>query len=391
MSEPDQPWITHLQRWRQAGLIDPELEASILTWEQGRREGEPAPPRKDASVGWPVRLLILLGSLLLAAGVLLFVAAHWDQLSPLARFAVLCLFTTALHLAGSRCAPTLPLMAVGLHGVGSVSFGASVLLCAQIFHLEVAWSFRWGLLLWSIGVGAGWVLLRQVPQLVLLALLLPGWLGSWLAFALEALQQPLGDWGALPWSAGGLLLALTYFTAPVRPVASTVQRVLMWVGGLLLLPAAAGWVLLGATQTPWPAGVTVPALLLLVWVVLLAGPLALGWMLRRHRVWPLALALLWILIDLQVQSLGVPALAFAWWGIAAIGLMAWGAAEARPERVNVGTAFFAITLTGFYVAEVMGRLERSASLLGLGLLFLAGGWGLNRLRRSLLPAEPKER
>ena len=59
--------------------------------------------------------------------------------------------------------------------------------------------------------------------------------------------------------------------------------------------------------------------------------------------------------------------------------------------MNVGIGLFAMTLLGFYVMEVMGRLERSLSLLGLGLLFLVGGWGLQRLRRRLLPAGGERR
>jgi hypothetical protein len=38
----------------------------------------------------------------------------------------------------------------------------------------------------------------------------------------------------------------------------------------------------------------------------------------------------------------------------------------------------------FYFSEVMDKLGRSASLVGLGLLFLAGGWALERLRRQLV-------
>jgi hypothetical protein len=52
--------------------------------------------------------------------------------------------------------------------------------------------------------------------------------------------------------------------------------------------------------------------------------------------------------------------------------------------VNMGAAFFAATVVAFYFSEVMGKLGRSASLIGLGLLFLAGGWALERLRRRLV-------
>ena len=52
--------------------------------------------------------------------------------------------------------------------------------------------------------------------------------------------------------------------------------------------------------------------------------------------------------------------------------------------MNMGAAIFAATVIAFYFSEVMDKLERSVSLVGLGLLFLAGGWLLERVRRRLV-------
>jgi uncharacterized membrane protein len=38
----------------------------------------------------------------------------------------------------------------------------------------------------------------------------------------------------------------------------------------------------------------------------------------------------------------------------------------------------------FYFSNVMDKLDRSASLMGLGLLFLILAWGLERTRRRLV-------
>jgi hypothetical protein len=64
--------------------------------------------------------------------------------------------------------------------------------------------------------------------------------------------------------------------------------------------------------------------------------------------------------------------------------VAWGVAEARPARINLGAALCALSVLAFYFSEVMGSLGRSASLIGLGILFLAGGAALERLRRRLV-------
>jgi uncharacterized membrane protein len=58
--------------------------------------------------------------------------------------------------------------------------------------------------------------------------------------------------------------------------------------------------------------------------------------------------------------------------------------EQRRERINLGVAGFALTIVVFYFSSVMGKLGRSASLVGFGLLFLLGGWQLERLRRKLV-------
>jgi uncharacterized membrane protein len=74
---------------------------------------------------------------------------------------------------------------------------------------------------------------------------------------------------------------------------------------------------------------------------------------------------------------------YAWCALGAVGLVFWGLHEARRERVNLGIAGFAITLMAFYFSSVMDKLGRSLGLMGLGLIFLLGGWQLERLRRRL--------
>lgn len=372
-----------LRRWLQAELIDADVAEAIQRWEDSQPNQSAHSSVRHLAV--PIRLSILLGSLLLAAGLLLFVSAHWDLMPPLWRVNLILFIVVALHAGGAWFAARFQLMSIGLHAVGTVAFGAGVFLCAQIFHLDVLWSFRWGLLIWSFGAAVGWMLLRQWPQLALLSLLLPGWIGVRILDVLERFSSSnANDWAAVPLAAGALLTALTYFTAPHRTPLSPARSVLMWIGGLALVPSAVTWAVV-ATGLDLPA-VGQPLLLsLLVWLVVLGSPVALGWWLRPHRFWPLAVAAIWMVLDLVIQVQGFNVLSFLWWGLGCMGLMAWGSAEARAERVNLGTVLLATTLIGFYCTEVIGRFDRSLTLLGLGLFFLIGGWGLNRLRQVLLP------
>jgi uncharacterized membrane protein len=75
---------------------------------------------------------------------------------------------------------------------------------------------------------------------------------------------------------------------------------------------------------------------------------------------------------------------YALCALAAIGLVIWGLQENRRERINLGVAGFAITIMVFYFSTVMGKLGRSASLIGFGILLLVGGWQLEKVRRKLV-------
>ena len=383
--DPSKSLSDQLRRWLQAELIDADVAEAIQRWEDSQLNQSKHLSVRHLTV--PIRLSILLGSLLLAAGLLLFVSAHWDQMPPFWRVSLLLFIVIALHAGGAWFAERFQLMALGLHAVGTVAFGAGVFLCAQIFHLDVLWSFRWGLLLWSFGAAAGWKLLRQWPQLALLSLLLPGWIIAMIMFEVDRFSSSQADWAVVPIAAGALLTSLTYFTAPDRTPLTPARSVLMWMGGLALVPAAVTWAVV-ATGLDLPALGQPLWLSLLVWVVTLGGPVILGWWLRPHRFWPLALAAIWMVLALVIQVQGFSVLSFAWWGVGSVGLMLWGSTEARAERVNIGTVLLATTLIGFYFTEVIGRFDRSLPLLGLGLFFLVGGWGLNRLRQALLPNLP---
>ena len=52
--------------------------------------------------------------------------------------------------------------------------------------------------------------------------------------------------------------------------------------------------------------------------------------------------------------------------------------------MNLGTIFFGATVTWFYFSNLFDKMGRSLGLIGLGVLFLAGGWALEKTRRRLL-------
>lgn len=379
------PWQEPLARWVAAGLIDSSTATAVEEWEASRQT-----PRASLSG----QLLVALGALLLAAGILLFVAAHWESLSPLWRFSLVLGMVSLLHGLGALLGPGFPAMGTALHAVGSVSFGAGLFLVAQIVHLPIQWPM--GLLLWALGAAMGWLLLRQWPQLALLAVLTPAWLVSgWQSLWLRSVEPsmallPLES--VIP-SAGLLLLTLVYLAAPQGRTSSLPRRVLLWLGGLALIPNAVGWVTQSsealtvrqALGLGLASGQGAPALplLLLGWILALGLPLLLGWRLRGRRFWPVAVAAVWIVLSLPLSA---PATAWthAWRLLGAVLVMLWGLMDQRAERINLGTALVAITVIAFSFTEVMSKLDRSMSLILLGGVCLVGGWVLERLRRRMV-------
>jgi uncharacterized membrane protein len=368
-------WERHLERWTNAGLIPLDVAARVRAYEldQGRHQG----------LRWPVRLAIALGALLLGAGVLLFVAAHWDTLSPGTRFGLVLLLIGVFHITAALTMERFAVLAIALHAVGTICLGAGIFLAGQIFHLEEHWPG--GVLLWALGAWIGWTLLRDWPHAGLIAVLTPLWLSSeWLVATRGA-----ADAGKIL-AEGVLLLAITYLTA-LSDEKSHSRKTLAWIGGLMLIPAAFA-VIVSGTVDPRPHLAMRGSIQALGWAGALGLPLLLAWGMRLRSAWMNVVAALWV-IGLGTMSLPPSGMRggmaadigrYCLCALGAIGLIVWGLHEARKERINLGVAGFAVTVLCYYFSSVMDKLERSMSLIGLGFLFLLGGWALEKARRHLM-------
>ena len=152
------------------------------------------------------------------------------------------------------------------------------------------------------------------------------------------------------------------------------------------LAVALAW----STSDKWDDPFRPSTTILVIGIAVAAAlPLAVAYAFRREKAWHQAVAMLWIAALCGLAQTDRDVVLYAWWAVGAVGLVAWGVADGRVERINLGAAAFAATVFVFYFSEVMDKLGRSASLIGLGLLFLGGGWALERLRRRLV-AEARE-
>jgi uncharacterized membrane protein len=371
-------WEKDLDRWIKNGVIDIAAAARIRAFEQSH----------ETALGfrWPVLLAVAFGALLLAAGALLFVAAHWDALSPGFRFTLVALLVSVFHVGAALATDRFPVLATALHAVGTVCLGGGIFLAGQIFNLQEHWPG--GILLWAIGAWIAFAFLRDWPQAELAALLTPFWLaGEWI----EATRYFIGD--ALILAEGALLLAITYLSARLPGQESAIRKALVWIGALAALPFAV-WVSAGS-ESVWNRTAMPGIYFAAGWAGALLLPLLVAWRLRGSAAWLNLVAALWVVAlgstgfgSDHYNFLGGPSWhqlgPYVMWTVGSLGLIGWGLHEARKERINLGVAGFALTVLGFYFSAVMDKLGRSASLLGLGLLFLLGGWLLEKARRRLV-------
>jgi uncharacterized membrane protein len=360
-----------LQRWIEAGILDSASATRIREFES---------THESPSVRWPVIFAIAFGSIMVAAGVLLFVAAHWDDLSPTQRFLLVVTMIAGFHLAGGALLPRLRPLGLALHAIGTVALGGGIFLAGQIFNLQEHWPG--GILLWAIGAVLSWLVLRDWLQATLSALLIPAWIAS--EWSVRAEHYIGVDRLLLQFLT---LLAITYLSARRTRADSYFRRALVWIGGLTVLPLCA---VLATIQQQYYYNPQMfplsPSLHATGLLMAFALPLLAAFLLRgKGAVWNVGYAV-WVyvvaLLDGRhlVQNVSLHALC----ALASIGLVVWGLQENRRERINLGVAGFAITIIVFYFSNVMDKLGRSAALVGFGVLFLLGGWQLEQLRRKLV-------
>jgi uncharacterized membrane protein len=364
-------WEKDLQRWVDAKLVDPAAADRIRQFEQESGRGR---------LRWPAMLAVGFGVLMLCAGMLLFVAAHWDELSPTERFLLVLSMVAVFHVAAAFLGSKVPAIGVALHLAGTATLGAGIFLAGQIFNLQEHWPG--GMMLWALGAVLAWVILRQWPQALLAAVLIPWWMGSeWYV----ATERYAGAWHIA--AQGFLLLSILYFSVPQKESNRPLRLGLLWIGCLALIPFVADVMFTGAPRW-WRITPALPRSLAVTGYALAYLPvLALAAVVRKkNSLWMVAAAV-WVAVLGAVSTGDNPEerlWLYLWVALGACGLCWWGVRDNRKLFINYGTVIFALDVIGFYFSRVLDKLGRSVGLILLGVIFLAGGWVLNRLRSDLI-------
>lgn len=386
-------WERRLSRWALAGVVDAETAERIREYERTQAT--------SARTRWSVWIALLFGTVLLGAGVLLLVSSVWDSVPPMGRVVMVVAMVVSFHAAGAIASGLSEKTAFALHAVGTALLGPGLFLAGQVLALDEHWPSA--VMLWAIGALAGWLVRRDAAQFALVAVLVPAWLlCEW-----AGLAETVDLRSALVAEAGAFLLALAYLTtrpdSPRRALAPgsgsgsfgdslTPHRVLAWLGAIAFLPAS---IVLGVQAgiriSPHPWYASLPPLRspgrvveVVAWALALALPLAVAAVGRGRAARVNAAAALWVVVlALLPVGLARPWL-YAWLALGTAGLAAWGVRELRPGQVNLATGCFALVVLFFYFDNLLDKLGRSVSLIGLGLLCLAGGYLLERVRKRML-------
>jgi len=396
---------SQLTRWQSAGVLDAETAARIRAYEIER----PAKPTVDsaapsavaataspAGLKWLVVTGLTLGAILLACGVVLFVSTHWDQLGPGERYLLVIAMVAVFHIAGGLTRSSFEGFSTVLHAVGTISTGAAIALVSQIFNIQDHWPAA--VLLWALAALAGWALLRDQAQQTLALLLLPGWIFSELAFR-------MGDHIVCAIYVGRLcyvwaVLYITFFIGSRRKVVQgilfTVSAVAAVTGIVFMLAA---WVSFSSDQSSIPFGTRVWA-----WIAIAAVPLLIAAFHGHKGLVPIAAAIAFVIALPWCHSTWIESynygggtgasgmvtrnspnlLAHALVAAFAVFLCWWGVRLLSRALVNLGIVGFAVAVLWFYFSNIYNDRYRALGLIGLGILFLAGGWALEKMRRRIL-------
>jgi uncharacterized membrane protein len=400
-----------LKRWQSAGVLDPEAASRIRVWESTQAStADPAAmdARKEAKaegMAWQGRVALILGGILLASGVILFVSAHWDQLGRNMRYLLVMAMVTVFHLGGAVTRQKFKALSTTLHAVGTILTGGAIALVGQIFNIQEHWPAA--VLMWAIAALLGWILLRDQAQQTLTLLLFPAWLMcEWS----NAAENHIGQESYI----GRMLFvwAVLYLTSFIGTERRVVRGILFAVSAIAAVTSIffllEGWHSWYGMQ-PYPPFHT----RFWGWVDIAAIPILFSMFRLRKSLIPVLAAIALVIAlpwcnRLLVEHFDNGNIHSSWShtepNLAAHALVAafcvfliwWGVREASRGLVNLGTVFFGAAVTWFYFSDLFDKMGRSLGLIGLGVLFLAGGWVLEKTRRGLLahmqqaPASPAE-
>ena len=245
-------------------------------------------------------------------------------------------------------------------------------------------------MLWALCALAGWALLGDQVQQTITLLLVPAWI------ICEWAARTDGYRGSEVFAARmATVFAAAYLTGFLTERKKLVFGVLFTVGCVAVIVGVSMLATPYSVWHDWQKDAQMPAhLMTFGWLFVALLPLLSAWRFNRPSVLPVAVVLFAAIVlphlyyatkeyapwnydqpSLTAHALVAAVAAFLAW---------WGVRQRSRAMINYGVVCFALSVLWFYFSSVMGKLGRSFSLMLLGVLFLGGGWLLEKTRRKLV-------
>jgi len=254
ISSSEFEWLRReLARFEQAGVIDPTQVQAMLSFYEVK-----------GKIHF-IRVLLVIGAILVGAGVLSFIAGNWDVLPKTVKFSLILLGMVGAYATGWKLAENYPKTSRSFYYIGLAIYGSGIFLIGQMFHLSshanqafLAWTCgalplalylkdRWvamfSIILTGIYASVAWNPHDPYPYLVWVLIPLFYWINErWLekskhVFFLTNALGIISFWATcvrLEWHGGIIALILIVFGVgmiflPIRSYAD----VLEWQGSLV--------------------------------------------------------------------------------------------------------------------------------------------------------------
>lgn len=372
--------------WQEAGLLDREKAGELS---DHLLEHAPADHRA-------VRIFASIGAVLVGLGIILFVASHWDAMSPLLRGSTLfASYGIVVGLAATVEHRGYINVAGALWFLATLTLGANIFLFGQMFNFSL--TFWQGPFLWMMGALAmGYATQSRLHAWILIPLstLTLGWLGGgsgW--FTDDQLEFLARSSGLIP------MLGLAWVCLGMLARNSSQWRFasdtwLVW--GILMIVAP----LLLGTIDDWffvrlfhVEGALKHWLILGSITILFAVTLFYGrFSAKRSQLYFVVVCGLLLLLsipaeiqpfDLLHQSeLFVPYVLLIF--VLSLGLIWTGLTAADPQLVNIGLGSASFVIFVQYFSWSFQLLDRSLAFVAGGIVLIGMSLGIEKQRRKLM-------
>lgn len=389
-----------IEAWLAEGLISPELAETLAN-----RYPTTEVHRRAFGLSRFSGIIAIFGTVLVGLGVIGLVAINWDGLSGFAKMGLLVGFTTASYIVGWLLAYRFeyPRTGIAIILLGAILFGASIHLIAQSFNVDVNHPNL--VIAWFIGVIPLAYATRSNAVLVLSAILLLSGLGF---RSQEWMMTGFDDGGFLLWwliaymlvaaalfAVGRLHARLTEYQHFARiyeiwgfVIAGSATYIL---GSLFL------WSELEFADLPTPTVEYWATIALTVAVSGVVTYIGYRWDAKEGTVsyrWKWEVSGVLAILGIALLTLiGVFAPVSWFWLpfnaviIAAVVVMVnAGIRFNRNYLVNIAFILFSITVISRYfeIGLELGLLDQALAYIVAGVLLIAMGLGLERIRRRII-------